>query len=59
MKGKRPKKRRYSAYFDPANMMAVEDERLRRIAKGTPRSQASLSALINEAIEQAYSRKRG
>ncbi len=41
-------------YFDERNIAAMQRERLRRIAAGTPRLQADLSDLVNEAVQRAY-----
>ena len=59
-KAKRPvKSRRIKGTFrmDPESVAALEQERLRRIAAGVPRSEADLSDLVNEAVRRAYGRR--
>jgi len=41
-------------YLDPESLGALEAERLRRIQAGTPRSEADLSDLVNEAIRGTF-----
>jgi hypothetical protein len=50
--GEKPKSERVKAtfYFDPGTLAALEAERLRRIEAGTPRSEASLSDVLNDVV---------
>lgn len=43
--------------MDPENVTTLEQERMRRIAAGVPRSEADLSDLVNEAVRQAFGRR--
>ncbi len=53
LKGQRVKA---TFYFDPESIAALDEERLRRIGRGTARSEADLSDLVNEAIRKAFPR---
>lgn len=46
-------------YLDKKNIAAVRRERLRRIKAGTPRSETTVTRLINGAIEQAFRPAKG